>query len=875
MRFIYFIALSALHFCNSIGFSQSFKFEPIDIDTSQMDENDYEVFYKYRELFESEKNQITRLELYFDFLMEYYDESNWHAFNLRFLEMTENAVKNSKGNVEEDARYYLGQAYNNEGFVQDHYGKPELALYFYKQALHQYELISAEEEKGITYNNIAYSYQSIGKVDSALFFMRLSKNLVKQNEDRSDYAVALNNEAYMLELKGENILALLKYDSALSIQEEMNAIEDIGTTLNNMALIYGGFGDSSKQLEYLLRAKTIADSIGDDLGLITAYTTLGEYYLDHHQSKKAIGYLRNALAKSKAIGSVEDEALIYVHLSRYFLEQKATDSAMKYIQLSTELGEEIGYIGAQGMAMVFLADCYLLLNDLQNAQKAALKAKTIGIEGDDQNVLRNAIERLIEINELMGNYELAYQYKDDLEEIKSIESELEGQRTLLNLDFNRQVELINKNDSLARALMRQKAEVEINSVRQQRWLLGGGLGISLLAIWFIYGAYRRKKRDREIIFKQKEEVSQQRDIANKNYELAETRRAQVEQKNEEILDSILYARRLQEAVLPPQKLVKEWLTSSFILYKPKDIVSGDFYWMETAEYEHDGKKGNLIFFAVADCTGHGVPGAMVSVICAGSLNRAVNEFDLTDVGEILNKVSELIMESFKQSESDIYDGMDIALCALDLGKKQLFYTGANNPLWIITDQEKLNTSITTRLYQSEAIPNLFLHEVKGQRRAVGRHDSDEKFESKLIQLVPGDAVYVFSDGYVDQFGGESGKKFKSKRLKELLLLNANQSMHDQKELLDKTIEEWKGAVEQIDDICILGVKVNGKERANFTSRELEVLEYLREGLPSKLIADKMNISSHTVDTYRRRLLAKTNSYNSTELLQYAKNKEII
>ena len=113
------------------------------------------------------------------------------------------------------------------------------------------------------------------------------------------------------------------------------------------------------------------------------------------------------------------------------------------------------------------------------------------------------------------------------------------------------------------------------------------------------------------------------------------------------------------------------------------------------------------------------------------------------------------------------------------------------------------------------------------------------------------------------------------RLKELLLQNATMSMHDQKELLDKTIEDWRGDLEQIDDICILGVKVNGKERANFTSRELEVLEYLREGLPSKLIADKMNISSHTVDTYRRRLLAKTNSYNSTELLQYAKEKEII
>ena len=357
--------------------------------------------------------------------------------------------------------------------------------------------------------------------------------------------------------------------------------------------------------------------------------------------------------------------------------------------------------------------------------------------------------------------------------------------------------------------------------------------------------------------------------------IAKKARHEVEIRNEEILDSIKYAKRLQEAVLPPQKLVKEWLTNSFILYKPKDIVSGDFYWMETANYTHKGKTYSMVFFAAADCTGHGVPGAMVSVVCAGALNRAVNEFELHDVGSILNKVSELVVDAFKRSEGEVKDGMDIALCGLDISRKVLHYTGANNPLWIISENETVETECNYRTFTSEDNKKHYLHEVKALRKPVGLSDSIERFKTNEIQLSAGDAVYVFSDGYVDQFGGPNGKKFKSINLKMLLLKNCHISMMEQKSLLNEAFEKWKGDIEQIDDVCILGVRINGKERANYTNREIEVAEYLAQGLPSKLIASEMNISTHTVDTYRRRLLAKSNCFNTTELINYCKSKEII
>ncbi len=297
--------------------------------------------------------------------------------------------------------------------------------------------------------------------------------------------------------------------------------------------------------------------------------------------------------------------------------------------------------------------------------------------------------------------------------------------------------------------------------------------------------------------------------------------------------------------------------------------------METAQYKTEGKTRSLVLFAVADCTGHGVHGAMVSVVCAGALNRAINEFKLSDVGEILNKVTELVVEALNKNENDVQDGMDIALCGLDISQKVLYASGANNPIWIISQNEKLKTSVEYKSFKEETANGLFLHEFKSLKKHIGLSEQTTKFSSHEIQLNPGDTIYLFSDGYADQFGGQRGKKFKYSSFRKLLLENYHKAMESQKVIINDSFENWRGDEEQIDDVCVIGVKINGKEQNNFTKREIEVLEYLITGLTSKLIADKMNISTHTVDTYRRRLLAKTNTHNSTELINYAKEKEII
>ena len=256
---------------------------------------------------------------------------------------------------------------------------------------------------------------------------------------------------------------------------------------------------------------------------------------------------------------------------------------------------------------------------------------------------------------------------------------------------------------------------------------------------------------------------------------------EIENKNQEIVDSITYAKRIQEAILLPPGLVKNHLPDSFILFKPKDIVAGDFYWLDEIE--------DKVIFAAADCTGHGVPGAMISVVCHNALNSAVREFQLIIPGKILDKTRELVIKQFSKSTEDVKDGMDISLCVLNKKTLVLEYSGANNPLWLLRN----NTSE--------------IAEYKPTKQSVGKGNLANEFVTHSIQLSKGDTIYIFSDGFADQFGGEKGKKYKYKPFKELLTTNKNKSLSEQCDLINSEFEKWKKDLEQVDDICVIGVRV--------------------------------------------------------------------
>jgi serine phosphatase RsbU (regulator of sigma subunit)/CHASE3 domain sensor protein len=276
-----------------------------------------------------------------------------------------------------------------------------------------------------------------------------------------------------------------------------------------------------------------------------------------------------------------------------------------------------------------------------------------------------------------------------------------------------------------------------------------------------------KERTEEVV-RQKDEIDQQK--------------SKLEELYNDVTDSIRYAKRLQDSILPPENIMKKWFPLSFVLFKPKDIVSGDFYWMH--------KIGNKHLFAAVDCTGHGVPGAFMSLVGANGLNGAIKEHKLNDPGMILDDLNAYSHESLNKEgdENAVRDGMDIALCAIDYKNMQLDYAGAYNPLYIIRNGEILIT--------------------KGDKFAIGSFEPGAKhFNTQSIPLEKGDVIYVFSDGYADQFGGLKGKKFMYRQFRETLFSIKDLPMDEQRALLDQKIEAWKGSFEQVDDILIIGVRI--------------------------------------------------------------------
>ena len=321
----------------------------------------------------------------------------------------------------------------------------------------------------------------------------------------------------------------------------------------------------------------------------------------------------------------------------------------------------------------------------------------------------------------------------------------------------------------------RKAELE--KEKFQKAILSGFIGFVILIAGFIFFSLQKNKKQSKIIIAQKHLV---------------------DEKQKEIIESITYAKRLQEAILPPQKFIDQYIKDNFILYKPKDLVAGDFYWAEVIN--------DLFFIAAADSTGHGVPGAMVSVVCSNALNRSIKEFKETEPGKILDKTRELVIETFEKSANEVKDGMDISLLCIDTKNKNIFWSGAHNPLWYIS-----HLPSTLRVPQGSGLVaealEATLTEIKADKQPIGKTVYPKPFITHQIDYEPNTTFYLFTDGFADQFGGPKGKKFMSKNFKEVLVANAHLPLSKQKEVLEHTFKNWVGDLEQVDDVCVIGIRI--------------------------------------------------------------------
>jgi len=753
------------------------------LDLSKLENTDSVMLDSCLNIFHTSKKEDVKVSAIEFIAEESWNPNVWTKYNDWVYEYSKKRLKDKLTKQQTKSfRKKLSATLNNKGYYENQIGNPSIALKYFSEALKIDKFLNDKKGVAQIYNNIGGVYLDLGKLK-----------------------FALNN-----------------FEKSLKIREEINDSLGISQTLANIGQIYYDLGDIQgvKYLERSLNYVKESDYI--QLGFIynniagihtnTGNYKLGyEYYLKSLEMNKKLGRLNGQAQVLSNIGTIVDkEDIIPCEGNELICKEKKKYIAIEYYQKSIDIYKQTGHLKPMLTSINNIGTAYYKLGKLNKALEYSMKSFRLADSIGYSRPIRNAAEALYLIYEKKKNYKESFKmYKLFIKMNDSLKNE-ENQKAAIQQQAKYEYE---KQKSIDDAEHEKQIAIEQEAKEKQTILTystAGGLGLVGIFLLVVFNRLKVTRKQKNIIEEQKQEVEQQK-------EEVELAHSELEEKNKEITDSIQYAKRIQNAILPPSKLVKEYLQESFIYYKPKDIVAGDFYWLE--------QKDNKILFAAADCTGHGVPGAMVSVICNNGLNRSVREYGLTDPGEILNKTREIVVQEFEKSEEEVKDGMDIALCSLQLNSPferggrgmTLKYAGAHNPLWIIRpvrhsallpagrhgDAEFPNKQIAGQARNDD----FELLETKANKQPIGQFDNPEPYITHTIELETGDSVYIFSDGYADQFGGEKGKKLKSANFKKLLLSIQKETMEKQKQLIDEAFEKWKGDLEQLDDVCVIGVKI--------------------------------------------------------------------
>ena len=549
----------------------------------------------------------------------------------------------------------------------------------------------------------------------------------------------------------------------------------------------------------------------DELGLSRAYNILGSIYDSYGNYNLAIEYAQLAINAAKEGNKKEEEGDASTTLGQVYSRIHDYNAATVILKTGLQLRQETEDLYAVSSSLNLLARTYTLNKEYENALLYYNKSLTLRKSLGDKNGLpwtflgfASMYQQMEEYTKASDYYQLALANKNDnkrlellcfigLGKIELINNHLEKALAYLTEALASATELKMKSlifdvhFSLSELYKKQQNTVkELEHFKLFYHLKDEVINTETtnkLKNQQIASSIERSEREAEIYQLKNIELKKAYDIVN--------------QKNIEITDSNNYAKRIQDALFPTLANFYQSFPASYLIYKPKDIVAGDFYWME--------KVGDKIYFAVADCTGHGVPGALVSVICNNALNRSIREFKINSPAKILDKVTRIVRNTFDKSTEIVLDGMDIALCSFNTVTKELVYSGANNSLYIITQ----NAANFSNYIDDKTIEQgqLKLVTIPADKQPIGNFDYLKPFTNHTVQLEKGDFICLFSDGFADQFGGEKGEKFKYIPFKNLLLSAYQQPYLNQKELVETAFNDWKGELDQIDDVCVMGINI--------------------------------------------------------------------
>lgn len=616
--------------------------------------------------------------------------------------------------------------------------------------------------------NEGYAYTDLGKMDSAYKSYKQSSELYKKINYQAGVANASNDLAFIFQTQGNYEKALEMYFWSLKSFQKLKDKQSISICLNNIGLIYLSQKNYQKALEFFNKSLKIKKELGYQTGIAMTLNNIGTSYLESGANNSALLYLEESLEIRKKLGSKSGIAQSYENIGTVYRNKKNYKEALKYYEYSYALFDSIKNEEGIISSLNSIATIKRLTGNYKKAAElseiALEKAKYFG----SPNLIKDCAEALTIEYQYLKNYEMAYQNLKLFNRMNDSLNNLKNAQKLAQISFQFELDQYLRLKELEDLKKELKFEQQMGFQKNISYVLLTGMGSLIVISILAYKSLKQKKHANIEIQKQKKEI----EIKSDKLEKALT----------DITDSIKYAKRLQDAfLLNEDGIRKDFMNNMFLFFKPKDIVSGDFYWFD--------KKEDAIYIAVADCTGHGVPGAFLSMVCYNLLKHALNEHKCLEPSEILTNVNVNLSFSLQQnSNNHVKDGMDIALIKIE--KKQLKYSGANNPIYIVRNNE--------------------LIELTANKKPIGKFSDDSiSFSQQTYLLNDGDLIYLFTDGYADQFGGPKKKKFKYASLQRLILENHQKPLEEQKTILQDCFNNWKGSYEQIDDVLIMGIKYYG------------------------------------------------------------------
>lgn len=578
---------------------------------------------------------------------------------------------------------------------------------------------------------------------------------------------------------GNYVLALKYFNTSIGIFEAIHDEKGIAQNENSIGVIYWYMEYHSKAIDCFKKAIAINERIGNLPGIASNYGNLAIMYEEMGDFDRSLESYNKALRifleenDRHSVASCYDNIGLLYKTQRDFLNAKAY--LMKGMVLRQQLGDETGICASY----INLGDLDIVKGEYDDAMKWTNMALMYAIKLKSPVDVRYAYYNLSRVYKGLKKFDMALSYHEKYVRIKDSIAGLDKAKQIAELETKYRT--AKKEKELAHIKqIREKEKVKNERDRQRKNMIIVVLIVSVsfigVILFLIYKRFDEKRKTNIILEKRNAEVEEQR-------QLVQERNLELSEKNKEITDSIRYASRLQKAILPQPEEIQQLLPQSFVFFKPKDIVSGDFYLLED--------DGRYTYIAVADCTGHGVPGAFMSIVGYNLIKHAIFEHKKTLPSDIIEQVNKDLALTLKQHDMEmtIKDGMDIALLRWEKATSKVDFAGANHVVYTINKGE--------------------IMAYKGNNRPVGAflEDKVKPFETKTLEVEKGTLVYLLTDGFADQFGGPKGKKFKYKQFEELLVRISAFEMYQQREFLDQTLSFWMGELEQNDDICVMGIKI--------------------------------------------------------------------